>query len=290
MISFKILMMFFLCSILVNVLKAEEYIPVKGKDFIEWTCKKCGKVNSYLQTSGYFPDAKYSEKESEYKEYNEKQIEELKKRVKEEKERYDKISGEFARKNQNEKKKFMKENYLLMYMDLPAVEVHFDDNSYICDDRIVGEGGEKHKAKFKKFGARYYVFVYKDVAYVCCCPGDPRCFYRGDPRCRYCWDGGKEEDFFDSKYCIDLSKFNTEGTDDGFCEFDKKALVQTKRKLGCCPKLFCCCCKFLYFSYDNKNTGLLENLDKENKWCRLEDCHGVRLERQGPGSISVPRL
>ena len=76
-----------------------------------------------------------------------------------------------------------------------------------------------------------------------------------------------------------MSKFK-DINKDGFCKFDKKGVVSTRRKNRewCCSFLTLERREIRTVAYDHKNTGLLENLDKENKWCRFEDCYGVSIE------------
>ena len=219
----------------------------------KWTCKRCGKINDYGRVYGYWAEGL----PDNYKKGigNEYEIERMKKEGKERQDKEDKEREEFEKKSPEEKKKILKKGARNRVMDERYIA--FDDNSYIVDDRIVGEGGEKHKAKFDK-NSEYLVFVYNGVAYVC---RDV-----GDSRCKYCYDGGKCKDPYDSIYCIDLSTITKNGGE--FCEFGEKSLVTAKKEL-------CCGCPGLVKRTDYKETDLFKKLDKENKWCRFEDCRGV---------------
>ena len=105
MISSKILI--FVCSISALMAKNKE----------KWTCKRCGKVNYYERTYGYFPENPYKELGNIDEEHNKKIIKSLKDSEKRDREK----GGDIKIK------------------DIRAHRLYFDDNSYICDDRIVGE-------------------------------------------------------------------------------------------------------------------------------------------------------
>ena len=278
MIRFIIIIKVFLLLVINIVVYAKS-----DKDY-KWKCDKCGKVNVVEYSSALENwDGKINgcnvNDEDTIKKYNEKMIKKL--------EYENEGREEFEKNSSEERKKLYRKTRTWEgsadYVPILCYRLRFNDESYICDDRIVKDGGEKHKAKFKGDYLGYYVFAYKGIAYVCC---------DAKHRCRYCWDGGKEDDECVNRCCIDLSKIR-EKNKDGFCKFGTEG-INTKKVNLCCFAKMCGCksCRSSVWkcsrdpsgdpcvrSRSNKLTDWFQKLESDkDKWCRFEDCRGVVIE------------